>query len=424
MPRATRSWPAMARRRPCSGACTACRWRSTSCSLAPWPGRSPASTDAPRSARGQISFARNLASGRRCAAVLDGRRMVFTLTDLSDLRVAGFDDLIDARSPAEHAEDHIPGALSLPVLDDDERAEVGTIYVRDSRFGARKIGAARVLRNIAAHLDGELANRGGGWRPLVYCWRGGQRSGTFGWLMREIGWRAETLAGGYQSFRRLVVRDLYDRPLAHRIVVLEGMTCTAKTALLHRLAARGAQVLDLEGAGHHRGSIFGAHADPQPSQKAFETRIAMALSAFDPARPVVVEAESSKVGDLLVPPSVWKAMGAAPRVAVTAPLSARADYFPRAYPDLVADPAAFAALIGRLRQLHGAARVGRWQGLVAEGAIEAVAAELMAEHYDPRYAKQLARFGDAVRESVRFERLDDAGLADGLPALEQAIARA
>ena len=149
--------------------------------------------------------------------------MQFQLSTLSDLFDAGFDDLIDARSPAEYAEDHLPGALSLPVLDDDERATVGTMYVQQSRFGARRIGAAQVLRNVADHLDGPLADRPGGWRPLVYCWRGGQRSGTFGWLMREIGWPAQTLAGGYRSYRRLVVRAMYDTPLPHRLVVLTAL---------------------------------------------------------------------------------------------------------------------------------------------------------------------------------------------------------
>jgi tRNA 2-selenouridine synthase len=350
--------------------------------------------------------------------------MAFTLTDLSDLQAAGFDDLIDARSPSEYAEDRLPGALSLPVLDDAERAGVGTMYVQQSRFGARRMGAALVLRNIAAHLEGPLADRDGGWRPLVYCWRGGQRSGTFGWLLREIGWRAETLEGGYRSFRRLVVRDLYDRPLARRLVVLEGMTCTAKTDLLHRLAGAGLQVLDLEGLARHRGSVFGGHAEPQPHQKWFETGVAMALAATDPARPVIVEAESSKVGDLLVPPRLWAAMCAAPRVVVTAPLAARAAFFPRAYPDLVADPAGFAARIGKLRRLHGADRVGRWQDMVAQGAFEAVAAELMAAHYDPRYAKSASRHTAALRGRVELECLDAAALDAALPRLIDALERA
>lgn len=167
------------------------------------------------------------------------------------------------------------------------------------------MGAALVIRNVAAHLEGPLADRPGGWRPLVYCWRGGQRSGTFGWLLREIGWRAETLTGGYRSYRRLVVQTLYDRPVAPPFVLLDGQTCTAKTEVLALLAQAGWQVLDLEGLAGHRGSIFGQRATPQPSQKLFESGIAQTLARFDPDRPVVVEAESSKVGAVNVPPQVW-----------------------------------------------------------------------------------------------------------------------
>jgi len=349
--------------------------------------------------------------------------MAFTLTDLRDLAAAGFDDIIDTRSRAEFAEDHLPGAINLPVLGDAERARVGTMYVQESRFGARKMGAALVIRNIADHLEGPLADKPGGWRPLVYCWRGGQRSGTFGWLLREIGWRAETLEGGYRAYRRLIAGMLHDRPLPHRVVVLDGKTCTAKTELLHVLAARGAQVIDLEGMANHRGSLFGGRAGGQPSQKAFEGRVALALSRFDPARPVVVEAESSKVGDRLVPPALWAAMQRAPRVAVTAPMAARAAFFPRAYPDLVADPEGFKAIIGQLHHLHGAERVAAWQRRVDEGTLEAVAGELMAAHYDPRYAKSQSRFAANVVETLALDSLDPAALEAAAGRLERVIER-
>ena len=352
--------------------------------------------------------------------------MAFHPTSIRAVLDAGFDDLVDARSPAEYAEDHLPGAINLPVLDNAERARVGTMYVQESRFGARRMGAALVLKNIAAHLEGPLADRPGGWRPLVYCWRGGQRSGTFGWLMREIGWRAETLVGGYRTWRRLVVGELYDRPLAPPLVLLGGMTCTGKTAILDRLPALGVQVLDLEGLARHRGSVFGAVAGGQPAQKAFESAIALALAKVDPARPVVVEAESSKVGDLIVPPSLWSAMCAAPRIELAVPLAARAAFFPAAYPELVADPAAFADRIARLHPLHGAAKVARWQGMVAEGAFVEVAADLMQAHYDPRYAKSAARFADNAVARIGIEALAGPGLdaaAAGVAAAVAAIGR-
>lgn len=350
--------------------------------------------------------------------------MPYDLTDLRALRDAPFDDIIDVRSPAEFAEDHLPGAINLPVLSNAERARVGTMYVQESRFGARKIGAALVLKNTADHIETTLADRAGGWRPLIYCWRGGQRSGTFGWLLGEIGWRAETLRGGYQSFRRAVVATLYDRPLAQRLLVLAGMTCTAKTDLLALLAAEGVQVIDLEGLAHHRGSVFGGHSTPQPSQKMFESRLAMALAACDPDRPVIVEAESSKIGNLLVPPQVWTAMRAAPRVAVTAPLDARARYFTQAYADLVADPARFKALIAALIPLHGHARTGAWQTLVDEGAFEAVAAALMQDHYDPRYGKSAARHDTYLRRTLQLPDLSPEALAAALPAVQDALLKA
>ncbi len=304
----------------------------------------------------------------------------------------GFDELIDVRSPAEFAEDHVPGAVNLPVLSDEERARVGTIYVQDSPFRARKIGAALLVRNAAAHLEGPLASRGGGWRPLVYCWRGGQRSGFFATLLREIGWRAETVEGGYRSWRRLVQRSLYEEPVPHRLILLDGLTGTGKTELLHRLDGLGAQVLDLEGLARHRGSLLGAVPGGQPTQKGFETALAACLAALDPARPVVAEAESSKIGELSLPPSLWAAMQGAPRIEVTAAPEARARYLARAYADLFADPDRLEGLLRQLIPLRGRATVEGWAGLLREGRFEDHCAALAAEHYDPAYRRSRARY--------------------------------
>ena len=124
--------------------------------------------------------------------------MALTFPTLDDFFAHGFDTVIDVRSPSEYVEDHVPGAISLPVLDDEERARVGTIYKQESPFLARKLGAALVFRNAADHIAGPLAHHEGGWKPLVYCWRGGQRSGSFAWMLKEIGWRAEKIDGGYR----------------------------------------------------------------------------------------------------------------------------------------------------------------------------------------------------------------------------------
>ncbi|MCV6597122.1 MAG: tRNA 2-selenouridine(34) synthase MnmH [Mangrovicoccus sp.] len=347
--------------------------------------------------------------------------MHYDLTDLALLRAAPFEALIDTRSPAEFAQDHLPGAINLPVLSNEERAQVGTIYVQDSPFRARKLGAALVLKNTAQHIEQVLADRPGGWRPLVYCWRGGQRSGTFGWLLREIGWPAQVLRGGYRSFRRAVVAMLYDQPLPHEFRILAGMTCTAKTEILSLLRAQGVQVIDLEALAQHRGSVFGAQAGAQPSQKLFESRLAMALSECDPARPVVLEAESSKIGDLILPPQIWASMCAAPRLGLWAPLAARARYFTRAYGDLLADPVRFKAQIGQLMPLHGRGRITEWQELVDAGAFEALGAGLMQAHYDPRYRKSSARYGGNALGEHRLPDLAPEALAAAAPDLARAL---
>jgi tRNA 2-selenouridine synthase len=345
-------------------------------------------------------------------------RMALTLTSLSQIAALGFDDIIDVRAPAEYAEDHIPGAINLPVLDDAQRAEVGTIYKQDSPFRARKVGAALVAANAARHLQEALADKPGGWRPLVYCWRGGQRSGAFASILSQIGWRVELVAGGYKTYRNLVVEALYRQPLAGRVLVLDGNTGSAKTAVLARLAARGVQVLDLEGLAHHRGSLFGAMPGGQPSQKAFESALAAAITILDPERVLVVEAESSKVGERRLPPELWKAMQSAPRIAVAATVTARAQYLVRAYGDLITDPARLSDIIGRLKPAHSAEQIEVWQGMATAGQFEALAGDLMARHYDPRYDKHRARSAAPLVE-LHTECLNDAGLealADQLAA--------
>ncbi len=325
--------------------------------------------------------------------------MPFRPATLAEIYRAPFDDLIDVRSPAEFAEDHVPGAISLPVLSNEERARVGTIYTQEAPFKARKIGAALVARNAAAHLEGPLQDRDGAWKPLVYCWRGGQRSGAFASILAQVGWRADTVEGGYRSYRRLVVKLLHDDPLAHRVVLLDGDTGTAKTEVLGLVAARGGQVLDLEGLAAHRGSVFGAVDRPQPAQKGFESALARAFHDLDPARPVLVEAESSKIGDLLVPPSLWAAMRAAPRIRLTAPVPARARYLARAYADIAGDPAVLEAVLDRLVPYHGRALVAEWKALAAAGEIVRLAGDLVARHYDIRYARaRVARDGAALAE--------------------------
>ncbi|MEM8630088.1 MAG: tRNA 2-selenouridine(34) synthase MnmH [Pseudomonadota bacterium] len=310
-----------------------------------------------------------------------------------------FDTIIDVRSPAEFAEDRVPGAINLPVLSDEERAKVGTIYVQESPFKARKIGSAIVARNAAHHIETALADHDGSWRPLVYCWRGGQRSGSFASILDQIGWRSDTLKGGYQSYRRRVVERLYHGTPLPAVVLIDGLTGTAKTELLARLRDRGAQVLDLEGIAAHRGSLFGGTDTKQPSQKWFESLLLGAMGQLSPDKPVFVEAESSKIGDRLLPPVIWQAMIAAPRIEVAAPLAARAGFTLSRYGAFAEDSGNLLNMLDRFRPYHGSEAVHRWQGMVRNGDHLALVSDLLETHYDPRYRKSRARnhVGHAAR---------------------------
>ncbi|QFT62724.1 tRNA 2-selenouridine synthase [Roseivivax halotolerans] len=324
----------------------------------------------------------------------------------------GFDTVIDVRSPAEFAEDHVPGAINLPVLDNEERARVGTIYKQESPFRARKIGAALVFKNAARHIEGPLAAHDGGWRPLVYCWRGGQRSGSMAWMLKEIGWRSDVIQGGYRTYRRLVSGLLYDAPLGLRVIQLGGYTGTAKTDLLTHLAAKGVQVLDLEGLAHHRGSLLGDRPGGQPSQKAFESALARAVIGFDPARPVVVEAESSKIGEINLPPSLWAAMKDAPWIEVSAPIAARTSYLVEAYADILADPETLREKLAPLRRFRGHELVDDWFTKIEAGDKAGLVESLMTAHYDPAYDKSMKAMSPRIVARIDLNGLGQSALDD------------
>ena len=337
--------------------------------------------------------------------------MKLTLNALTDLRDLPYDTIIDARAPAEFAEDHLPGAINLPVLDDEERARVGTIYKQVSPFDARKIGGALVAKNVARHLEETLHDFQGGWRPLVYCWRGGQRSGSFATILSQVGWRVGLIDGGYKSYRRLIVRSMHDAPIPHKFILIDGPTGTAKTDLLAHLKSAGAQVIDLEGIYAHRGSLLGAVDHPQPSQKKAEGELAMQLAHLDPSKPVYVEAESSRIGDRLVPPSVWTAMCAAPRIRIDASIPARAEYLTRAYADLIDDPEALMARMEPLRSFQSRELVDHWMELAKVGAFSTLAAELMEQHYDSRYEKSANRYPHTLLGRIHLgDAIDTAAL--------------
>jgi tRNA 2-selenouridine synthase len=315
---------------------------------------------------------------------------VSTPLALGELRA--FDAILDARSPAEFAEGHLPGAINVPVLDDDERVLIGTIYKQQSAFEAKRAGAPIASRNIARHMETVFADQPRDWKPLVYCWRGGGRSGSLTHVLRQVGWDAVRLEGGYKAFRKQVVADLDELPARFGFRVVCGATGSGKSRLLEALAQAGAQALDLEALAAHRGSVLGDLPDaPQPSQKSFETSIWTALSAFDPARPVFVESESKKVGNLRVPDALIERMRASDCIRLEAGERERVALLREDYAHFESRPQALAEKLDCLAPLHGGERIAHWKSLLDAGDWDALVRELLESHYDPAYRKSLFR---------------------------------
>lgn len=297
-------------------------------------------------------------------------------------------DIIDVRSESEYAADHVPGAVSLPVLTDAQRHEVGLLHKSDS-FAARRLGMGLVAGNVARMAEGFLRDKDRSWRPLVYCWRGGMRSESLVTVMRKVGWRAEAVPGGYKAYRRHVIAELEDLPGRLGWVVLRGPTGAGKTLLLAALSAAGSQCLDLEALANHRGSLFGS-LGPQPTQRMFESKVLAELSAMDPSRPVFVESESRMVGRLRVPAEVVKAMRAGRIVDVDADVSDRARLTARDYGSF-RDPGLFREVAEGLVRLVGRERVSEWNAMLEDGRYVDLAKSMLEHHYDPSYARSLRR---------------------------------
>ncbi len=311
-----------------------------------------------------------------------------------------FDAVIDARTPAEYALDHIPGAVSAPVLDDAQRAEVGTLYKQVSPFDAKKLGAALIAKNVARHIDTQFKGHDRGWKPLVYCWRGGKRSGAMAHILREVGWDASTLEGGYRAYRRWVVEQLATVPLDLELIVVHGPTGSGKSRFLAALRKAGAQVLDLEALAAHRGSVLGGlPGERQPSQKWFESQLLAELEKFDRSRPVYVEGESKKIGELQVPEALMARMRASRCVTLETDLATRVTLLLDEYRHLVEDRGALNAQLDCLVALHGRERIGEWKALAAAGSWREFVERLLVQHYDPAYRrssmKNFAQLADA-----------------------------
>ncbi|MFP5402824.1 MAG: tRNA 2-selenouridine(34) synthase MnmH [Gammaproteobacteria bacterium] len=343
-------------------------------------------------------------------------------------QLSGFGEIIDARTPAEFAEDHIPGAINLPVLDNEQRVIVGTMYKQQSAFDARRLGGALVAANISRHMLEVLKDRPKSWRPLIYCWRGGQRSGSFATWLRMVGWDACQLEGGYKAFRHLVIAEIERIVPTLDLRIVCGPTGSAKTRVLEALAAQGAQVLDLEDLAAHKGSVLGALPDrPQPAQKHFETQLWARLRTLDSARPVYVEAESRKIGLVFVPEPLIMAMRRSPCVVIDASRDARLEFLVRDYAYLGDDVAALQDKLHRLREHQSHETLARWKTLAAEHALPELFGELIDLHYDPLYRRSqngnYAAYADAPQ--VVTDDLSESGigrLAAAILALEAASA--
>jgi tRNA 2-selenouridine synthase len=321
-----------------------------------------------------------------------------------------FDNFIDVRTPLEFAEDHIPGALNAPVLTNAERVVVGTMYKQISPFEATRYGAALAARNIAAHIETLFADRPINWKPLIYCWRGGKRSGAMTAWFRMIGWKACQLEGGYKTYRHHVLERLGALPERFTFRVLAGLTGSGKTRLLRALAECGAQTLDLEALARHRGSLLGSlPGEAQPSQKGFDTRLAQALGALDPAHPVFVEAESRKIGQVQLPDALMRALAEAACIRVEAEIGDRIAFLCEDYATLFDVPEQFKNRLSCLAGQHGHQRVGRWHDLIDAGARAELFRDLIERHYDPAYRRSSHDLFRKLPQALPFAFRPNAG---------------
>ena len=329
-------------------------------------------------------------------------------------RLDRFSAIVDARSPSEYAIDRIPGAVNWPSLDDEQRALVGTEYKQMSSFAARKRGAVMVARNIASHIEQHLQDASKDFSPLIYCWRGGKRSGALAAVLDQVGFRVHVLEGGYRAFRRAVVAELDTAPLEIDLRVVGGLTGSGKSRLLQALAAQGAQVLDLEALARHRGSVLGlAPGHIQPAQKRFDTEVWQALRRVDRSRPVFVESESKKIGDLRVPERLVLRMRASPCIRLELAINRRVDFLIREYDFFIRDADAFCARLDALRPLRGNETIDAWQRAAKAGCFDQVVRSLLEAHYDPIYRQSMQRNFAAVERPLFSVEWDgsDAGLA-------------
>ena len=250
------------------------------------------------------------------------------------------------------------------------------------------MGAALVAQNIATHLQTRLQNKDRSWRPLICCSRGGQRSGAMAQIFSNIGWHSSIIEGGYKSYRRHVLDYLDYLPSQLSLLIVSGQTGTAKTHIMRAASFKGAQIIDLEHLACHRGSLLGSEpSHSQPTQRYFESQLCLALKHCDPARTILVEAESSKIGNIHVPPALWAAMRNAPTIRVTASIDARINFLQRDYAHMVSNPDLIMPLLSKLKHRHSAKQLAAWNEMIGRKDWHNFIKSLLETHYDPSYQR-------------------------------------
>jgi len=324
-----------------------------------------------------------------------------------------FDTIIDVRSPLEFAEDHIVGAINCPVLSDLERQKVGTIYKKESSFKAKIIGSSLAAKNIAFHIQNNFIEKKGSWQPLIYCWRGGQRSKAFSIVLSEVGWRTNQLKGGYKEYRNQVINFLENIGPKLKITLISGKTGSAKTKILKSIENEGGQILDLEGLANHKGSLLGKIPDLiQPSQKFFESLIFNKIQNLNLKDKIYIEAESSKIGNIHIPKSIWKKMIKSPRIEISANVELRAKFLVSDYDYMCNDPTLINPIIKGLKNRLSKKLFDEWTNLIDKKKWFDLTKSFLENHYDPSYSSNTIKNDRKVIKKITATSLNYSDIKD------------
>ena len=324
-----------------------------------------------------------------------------------------FDTIIDVRSPLEFAEDHIVGAINCPVLSDLERQKVGTIYKKESSFKAKIIGSSLTAKNIAFHIENNFMEKKGSWQPLIYCWRGGQRSKAFSIVLSEVGWRTNQLKGGYKEYRNQVINFLDNIGPKLKITLISGKTGSAKTKILKSIENEGGQILDLEGLANHKGSLLGKIPDLiQPSQKFFESLIFNKIQNLNLKDKIYIEAESSKIGNIHIPKSIWKKMIKSPRIEISANVELRAKFLVSDYDYMCNNPTLINPIIKGLKNRLSKKLFDEWTNLIDKKKWFDLTKSFLENHYDPSYSSNTIKNDRKVIKKITATSLNYSDIKD------------